>query len=211
MTPLEIWLQQATQDLSKDSSVQVRAEIQEHFESAREAQLAQGASAADADRLALAALGAARTANCQYRKVLLTSAEARLLRQSNWEARAVCALPWLKRILMTVPAIPLVTGAVLFFYGSTSAARFALLASLTLALFFAAPFFAVYTPSRGRIYRIAKWTAFAGLIALAFGPDALKYSWLLASCLWVPVWTETTRASIRRKLPVAQWPRQLYL
>jgi len=50
----------------------------------------------------------------------------------------------------------------------------------------------------------------AGTLLLAFGPDALKWSWL-TSCLWPLAWIEWTRISIRRKLPVAQWPKQLYL
>ena len=59
MTPdLDCWLQQATRSLSKDSTAQVRTEIQEHYQSAREA-----------NRMALIALGDARIANTQYRRV----------------------------------------------------------------------------------------------------------------------------------------------
>jgi hypothetical protein len=42
-------------------------------------------------------------------------------------------------------------------------------------------------------------------------PVDVQSSWLLFSSLWIIVWTERTRASIRRKLPVAAWPKQLYL
>jgi hypothetical protein len=48
-------------------------------------------------------------------------------------------------------------------------------------------------------------------LGLAFGPSALKMWWLLMSCLWPVVWIEWARISIRRKLPVAEWPKQLYL
>ena len=106
-TPLDSWIGRATCDLSLDSAAQVRAEIVEHFESARETAIVAGTNAADADRAALAALGDARAANCQYRKVLLTSAEAKMLREGNWEARAVCARPWLKTLMQAIPAIPL--------------------------------------------------------------------------------------------------------
>jgi hypothetical protein len=79
MTELETWIKQATRHLSAQSVARVRREIQDHYESAREAAIAGGARANEAERSALKALGDARTANCQYRNVLLTSAEARLL------------------------------------------------------------------------------------------------------------------------------------
>ena len=59
-----------------------------------------GTSADEADRMAVAALGDARNTNCRYRAVLLTSAEARMLREGNWEARAICSRPWLKWLLV---------------------------------------------------------------------------------------------------------------
>src|SRR5882724_848375 len=102
MTALDIWLKQATRHLAQASAAQVRGEIQEHYESAREAAMSSGASADEADRLAVAALGDSQVANCQYRNVLLTSAEARLLREGNWEARAVCSRPWLKGMFLAI-------------------------------------------------------------------------------------------------------------
>lgn len=210
-TPLDRWIARATRDLSLDSAGQVRAEIQEHFESAREAAIAGGAGAPDADRMALGALGDPKTAHCQYRKVLLTSAEAKMLREGNWESRAVCARPWLKHLLLAVPAIPLIVTFVMISRGATAAARLPFLASVALFIFFAAPFLPVYTPWRARAYRAIKWATLVAIFTLAFGADSLKYSWLIASCLWIPFWTEATRMSIRRKLPVAQWPKQLYL
>jgi hypothetical protein len=65
VTPLEQWLAEATRDLSPESAARVRAEIQEHSDSARE-------SGEDA----IAALGDPRTANREYRKALLTETEA---------------------------------------------------------------------------------------------------------------------------------------
>ena len=44
-TPLDRWIERATRDLSLASAGQVRAEIQEHFESAREAAIAGTAKA----------------------------------------------------------------------------------------------------------------------------------------------------------------------
>lgn len=91
MTGLDSWLEQATRCLSRDSVAQVRSEIREHYESARETAISGGATADEADRLAVCALGDAKTANRQYRNVLLTASEARMLREANWEARAVCS------------------------------------------------------------------------------------------------------------------------
>lgn len=211
MTRLDSWLNRATRHLSKDSLAQVRTEIQEHYESAREAAIESGATADEADRLALADLGDAKAANRQYRRVLLTSAEARMLREGSWEARAVCSRPWLKRLLLAMPVAALFAAAALFLTGSITVAWALLVGGIGIGLLVAAPFLPVYTPSRGRIFRVVKWVVLLSMFGLAFGPDTLKWSWLLFSCLWPMGWIEWTRVSIRRKLPVAEWPRHLYL
>src|SRR5882724_2642916 len=114
MTQLENWLKQATRQLSRDSVARVRTEIQEHYESARDAAQSGGVAAEEADRSAVVALGDAKTANHQYRNVLLTSAEARLLNEGNWEARAVCSIAGLKWMLLAAPVSALVAATVLF-------------------------------------------------------------------------------------------------
>jgi hypothetical protein len=53
--------------------------------------------------------------------------------------------------------------------------------------------------------------AIAAAVILLFGPELLHWSWLFFSCVFPAAWTEWTRASIRRKLPVAAWPKHLYL
>jgi hypothetical protein len=214
MTPLlENWLTQATRCLSKDSIAQVRSEIQQHYESAREAALHSGATidGDEADRLAVADLGDAQIANRQYRKVLLTSSEARMLREGNWEARAICSRPWLKWLLLAMPGAALFAAAALFITGASSLAWTLLAGGIGIGFLFAAPFLPVYTPSRGRAFRGVKWVVLLAMLLLAFGPGTLKWSWLLFSCLWPMFWIERTRVSIRRKLPVAEWPKQLYL
>jgi hypothetical protein len=225
MTALETWLEKATRSLSRTSGDQVRREIREHYESAREAAMSTGATADEAERLAVAALGDAKAANCQYRKVLLTSAEAKVLREGNWEARAICSRPWLKRLLAAVPAAALFAAAALFLTGALAGARVLLAGAIAMGLLFTAPFLPVYTPARGRVFRRVKWVLLISALVLMFGPvvalnnegtvtlllDTLKWSWLLTSCLWPLAWIEWTRVSIRRKLPVAQWPRHLYL
>jgi hypothetical protein len=48
-------------------------------------------------------------------------------------------------------------------------------------------------------------------MGLAFGPAYLEMSWLIATCIWPLAWNEWMQISLRRKLPVAEWPKQLYL
>jgi hypothetical protein len=36
-------------------------------------------------------------------------------------------------------------------------------------------------------------------------------SWLIVLCVGQLMWVESKRASIRRKPPIADWPRRLYL
>jgi len=211
MTELENWLTQATRRLSRDSAARVRTEIQQHYDSAREAALARGATSEEASRAALAALGDATAANCQYCKVLLTSAEARVLREGNWEARAICSRPLLKQVVMALPVAALAGAAAAFFNGPDWLARPLLALAMVIGVQLAAPFLPVYTPARGRIFRVVKWAALLGAFGLALGSDTLRLSWLLAASLWPLFWIERTRHAIRRKLPVAQWPKQLYL
>jgi hypothetical protein len=208
---LDSWVKQAARRLSTDSAAQVRREISEHFESARAAALSTGASADEAERRAIAALGSPQIANRQYRKVLLTSAEAALLRRGNAEARFVCSRPAVRWLMRAIPVSALTASWALYLYGSTELARVLLAAGLSMALLFLAPFLPIYTPARGRVFRVIKWAAVVGMLLVAFGSDALQWSWLLASSLAPLTGIEIARAAIRRKLPVEQWPRQLYL
>jgi hypothetical protein len=211
MSGLDRWLSEATRHLAEGSAAQVRTEIQEHYESALDTAIADGATADEGEKLALNALGDAGIANREYRRVLLTSAEARILRKSAWEARAICSRSWLKRLLLALPMAAMAAATVLFFTGRTAAARDVLFVGLVIGSLLAAPLLPIYTPSRARAYRLVKWVVMVGVIVFAFGSDPLKWSWLLISCLWYPARIEWTRASIRRKLPMKSWPRHLYL
>jgi hypothetical protein len=202
---LEMWLKQATRHLSRDAAAQVRREIGEHYDGALESAMARGASFEEADHLAIAALGDATSANRQYRKVLLTSGEARLLREGNWEARAVCSRRWLLPVSAWLAAMGL------YLAGSTAMARVLLVGGTAIGVIFFATFLPVYTPARSRVFRGVKWVMLAVILLLAFSPLTLRWSGLLFSCVWPIAWIEWTRASIRRKLPVAKWPKQLYL
>ena len=211
MTELEMWLNQAARKLSRDAAAQVRSEILEHYQSAREAAMSEGAAGDDASRRALAALGDAKVANCQYRKVLLTSAEVRTLREAKWETQVICSRPWVAGFLLSLPVVGMIAAATFYLSGSIAMARTLMVGAIGMGILFGAPFLPIYTQSRGRIFRGVKWIVIISVLAVIFGNDALKDSWLLFSCLWPMCWIEWTRNSIRRKLPVAQWPKQLYL
>ena len=211
MDRLENWLRLATRRLSTQAAAQVRGEISEHYDLARQAAIQTGVSADEADRVAVASLGDPKTANCQYCKVLLTSTEARLLADGDAEARLFCSRPVLKRVFRAAPVLTLLGAAALYQAGETGIARVLLAAAVGLALIFATPMLPLYTPRRSRVYRVSKWAALLGVCAIAFGPQSLQMSWLWIPCMWPVVWIEYTRSSIRRKLPDGSWPKHLYL
>ena len=205
---LEIWLKRATCHLSATSVAQVRSEIQEHYESAREEALGGGASPDEADRRALTSLGDARIAGRQYRKVLLTASEDRVLRETTWEARAVCSrLQW----LLPVPLMALCAGIWVSIAGQAYLALVLALLAAGMGLLFARPLLPINTPARARLYRGVRWAWLAGVVWFAVWPDLLKESWLLVAVAWPIVWVEWTLCSVRRKLAVTQWSRPLYL
>jgi hypothetical protein len=210
MTGLDTWLNQATRRLAKASAAQVRTEILEHYESTRDAAIADGATTEAADTIALTSLGDAKIANRQYRDVLLTSSEARMLRDLNWEAMA-CSSPWLKWLLLAMPLAAIAAATVLSLIGRTAVAQDVLIMAMGMGPLLAAPLLPIYTPTRGLIFRYVKWTAVVVAFCLILGPNALKSSWLLFSCIWPVAFSEWTRASIRRKLPTSAWPKHLYL
>jgi hypothetical protein len=211
MAALELWLKQATRHLAKDSALLVRSEIREHYECAQEVAIADGATAEQADQFALTSLGDARTVNGHYRQVLLTSDEARLLRNGNSEARAFCSRRWIKWMGIALSIGTFWTALTLFFLGRIETSAEALAIFLMIGLLFVAPLLPIYTPSRSRIFRVVKYALIIGALAMVFGRDSLHMSWLLISCLWPIGWIEWRRASIRRKLPATAWPMQLFL
>ena len=231
MTALDTWLSRATRQLSADSAAQVRAEIAQHFESAREDAIASGAASLEADRTALAALGDAKSANSQYREVLLTRSEARLLRSSACEAKFFSGSPLRKRLLILIPAvaatcaasayavvtftapfvIPFATSASLNATASL-VARVAIAAAILTAMILGVPLLPIYTPVRARFYRAAKWLTVIALSVLLYDPVHIReWFWLMLNCFSIVAWIELKRMSIRRKLPSATWPKHLYL
>lgn len=207
---VESWIRQASRGLSAASRDQVRGEILEHYESTVEGHLAGGDTPEEAERAAIASLGDAHATNRGYKDVLLRKEEARLLAEGNWEARAFCSLrlrPW----FFLVPGVVMGGGLAAFRYGNAHLAWVLLLGLAGVFFVFGAPFLPIYTKTRSRVFRYLRWAWVVGLLVFAFWPDILKDSWLLVSCMWPLVWIEWKRFSIRRKLPVERWPKQLYL
>ena len=211
MTTLDGWLKQAVRGLSQESADTVRREIEEHYESAREAALSSGIDLPDAEVMAVQALGDPCVANRQYRKVLLTKSEAAVLRNSNAESRMICSNGWAKWMLVSAPGILLLISVVCLAMHMTSLARGVLGLGALMALFFIAPFMPIYSVSRGRIYRVVKWAVMISVVLALFGEDGWNWAWLNACCFYPVLYLEWKRMMIRRKLPISRWPKQLYL
>lgn len=129
-----------------------------------------------------------------------------MLHQGNREAKAFCSGALLKGLLLAVSVAVLGGAWAFFFTGAASMGWRLFLGGMVIGLLAFAPFLPIYTQMRGRVFRVAKWAFLLATLGIA-----LNRSWLSFVCLWPLGWVEWTRASIRRKLPVAEWPRQLYL
>jgi hypothetical protein len=211
MATLDNWLNLAVRRLSTDSADMVRREIQEHYDAARENALSDGIDPQEADLLAVQALGDPCVANRQYRKVLLTKSEAAVLRHSNAESRMLCSGGWAKWILLSTPGTLLLISVITFAGHMPSLARGVFVLAALMAMFFMVPYFPIYTPTRGRIFRVTKWIIMIGSLIVLFGPDGWNWAWLNSCCLYPVIYMEWKRMIIRRKLPIAHWPKQLYL
>jgi len=209
MTGLEMWLKRATRWLSTDSAAQVCAEIQEHFAASREAAMSAGASEEEAERSALAALGDAGAANRQYRRVLLTAREARFLRERGWNPEADYRRGWLRWFVLFWAVAATSTGIWAWIAGQAFLTQMMLLTAVALGLCGLPMFISFFTPKRGRIYRAAKWTFILAVTIPAL--LTFRNPWVIPFVLLLTLWSEWTRMSIRRKMPVERWPKHLYL
>lgn len=190
--PLEIWLVGATYGLSAESAARVRAEIEEHYESA----VSSGAT----EREALVALGDAKAANRQYKKVLLTKSDVKWLDVCKRRKVSECAV--LTCACMTVGAV---------FKSFVGAPREAVplfaLASQSFMFWISVR---VEMDSRFKVYalRFLKWLAIASV--------PVAYAW---AGQWNPIFwgygifpfAAYQNYRVRRKLPVEQWPKELNL
>jgi hypothetical protein len=211
MTTLNSWLNQAVRHLSRDSADLVRREIQDHYDAALEAALTSGIDPQQAERMAVQALGDPCVANRQYRKVLLTSSEAKVLRKANAESQMICSTGWIRWTLLSAPGLLLMLSAISLAMHLPSLARGVLALGALMAMFFIVPFLPIYTITRGRIYRAVKWVLLIMLVFMFFGKDGWNWAWLNSCCLYPVAYIEWKRIMIRRKLPIGQWPKQLYL
>jgi hypothetical protein len=207
-TPLEAWVQEAAAHLSAASAARMRQEITEHFQAAYEEAESEGLDPDAAQRRALAALGDARNVNRRYREVTLTGSEDRLLRKVQAETSFVCAYGtklWILSVATFGAAIwCLATGRVQAMWPI-------LLLAIGMSLV-AVPFLLpVNTLVRSRIFRGVRWAWLIGVCVWAFGPNYRSNSWLMLTCAWPIVWREWKVSTVRRKLPVSEWPRQLFL
>lgn len=211
MSSLDRWLKRATRCLSSESTAQVQSEITEHYESALAAAVDGGATRDEANLKVLSDLGDAGVANRRYRKVLLTTTEARMIRDVEWEY-ALCR-PWLAWLLRATPIAVLCGSANAFVLGHSFLAQWLLLIGTACIFFLAVPTVrAIYTPSRARRVRWIKWVTLTVVTgAVALGPSASAWFTALTICAGGIVWSEWVRYSIRRKLPVEKWPKALYL
>ena len=210
MTDLQVWLKCVTRGLSREAADQVRHEIEDHYLSARDAALARGAAAEQADQQALAALGDAETVNTRYRSVLLTKEEAKMLRGVKRDGEFFSCRPDLIRAFRVGPCVLLCVAAGFYAIGAVNLARIMLAATLGLGMIFTVPTFSIYTAARSQVYRYAKWPVVLMALWLANGRS---FNWLGITLIGLAVfgWTEWVCASLRKKLPVEQWPTMLYL
>ena len=201
MQTLEQWLDVATRGLCDSAASRVRAEIGEHYLSAIESASRDGVDPLDAERHALNALGEAKIANRQYRRVLLTESEAR-------------TLSWLTSRWPPVGAIlVLVTTAIYAVSVRTSELNYLFVCFVIQTVLRAIPISSIRA---GWVVRILRWgndTVFytmwfvtamalmkspvpaAGIIVMALGAVHREYKFFV----------------LRRKVPVEQWPRQLWI
>lgn len=210
---LETWLVAATCRLTRDSVARVRGEMWAHYESAREEALVGGATVDEAHAAALASLGDPKEANKEYQKVHVTIAENGLLSEDRWISRVVCS----RRYLLAVPLMALCAGISAFLYKPSPESLMLLVGGAGLSFVLGAPFIVrINTIARGRAYRAIRWAWLIAVMWLAYGPGGVMGSWPMflamgGSMLWIVAWADWNRMSLRRKIPVAQWPRGLYL
>ena len=197
---LEAWLAIANRGLSAESAAAVRTEIGAHYEDAYEEATARGSHAAEAERTAVAALGSPWSANREYRRVLLTAREAKLLRQLRHSSESHEAELQIARWLASVTLAFCILAALLP-AGIVIAGLILLLVVQT--------FIAINTKRRGRLCRTAQWIWLIIAAYATYTGGAVWYFWIALCGLVTCAYGEYQLFSIRRKIPVEQWPKRL--
>jgi hypothetical protein len=201
MQTLEQWLDVATHGLCDSAAARVRAEIGEHYLSAIESASREGVDPLDAERRALSALGEAKSANRQYRRVLVTESEARTLSQltSRW--------PPVGAILV------LGTTAIYAVSVRTSELNYLFVCFAIQTVLRAIPISSIRA---GWIVRILRWGndtlfyTFWFVTAMAFMKSPVQAAGIIVMALGA-VHREYKFFVLRRKVPVEQWPRMLWI
>src|SRR6185437_655042 len=142
---------------------------------------------------------------------LLTSSEARVLRKTSHEAKCVMSNAFLKWTLRLAPVAIGTAALAVLRKGDTGLGQDLALGAAAMAVLLLGPMLPVYTRSRSLVYRSVKWIALAVLCLAAFGGTNRQGGLLAFVVLWPVLHAEWIRTSIRRKLPQARWPKQLYL
>ncbi len=183
MNSLEQWLAGATRGLSAESAARIRAEIQQHYD-----------SACEAGDDAIAALGDPRAANRAYRKVLLTESEAMLapvLTQPKRSLRSVLVIGLLASLWLLSPVRP----------DPGSWPVLAAILSLT-AVYWLYPA-KTLERSRAWVFIHGIWTVL--VVAISVWYRGWMYALFLgAVCFWVGWVSSYRRFSIFRKLAAGQ-------
>lgn len=192
---LDSWIDRASRGLAPESRARVQAEIEEHFRCAMEEPFA-------TEVAVVRALGDPRVANRAYKRVLVTAAEARLMHWNAFGDRQP------KLSLAVFLAIAVMWGSM------------GTLASTWIAIVMVFEGFLVALPRRGRPYtgrklvtyrclRMVWGVAFFGAVGSTAAAPLVVAT--MVSPLAFYVWNEWMNARIRRKLPVDQWPKAIYL
>jgi hypothetical protein len=201
MQTLEQWLSVATRGLCDAAAARVRAEIGEHYASALESAGTADVDPLDVERRAVTALGDAKTANRQYRRVLLTEGEDVLLR----------GLSPLSQFWDMVTAGSLVMVGALIWV-RTSEFRYLPATVIVEVMLRAIP---VGSIRAGSIVRSARW----GVLTIGLTMTVVSYLgpgiapiFHVTGVVLVAVaagYAEYKFFVLRRKVPVEQWPRRL--
>ncbi len=195
------WIGRATRELSHESRVRVQQEIRDHYESARDNELASGTDPDVAGLFALNALGDPKAANRAYRKVHLTTADERELRElEDRRTQAIFAVAFFLGLLLC-----LATGVRESFYDH---GQRNLLGIACLMIVFL-PWIATK--------RSLIWSRFflgaLGILAspLFYFSDDPYLLVVLCTVIFVRSWPVIKRRrQLRRKLPIEKWPDGLF-
>ena len=190
---IEQWITIATRKLAPESAEQVRREIGEHFQCA----LAAGNSD-------IASLGDPRKANRQYRKVLLTAPEAKLIKGVFPDFAS-----WWKYAILGVSNVLICAGAWAI-SGHSDLVWRAWPIGVLLLLQYAGPLLCPKTPQDLRIWRIARGAGFiVGMVFLITTWNWMSYS-IMAQFFFVSA-CQIRATVIRRKLSSDRWPVFAYI